>query len=500
MRALAAGLLVAASLTGCTTAFAPSESAPTMESVDEGLEPYYHQVLEWHGCEDGMQCATAIAPLDWAEPDGERIELALIRSEASGDRIGSLLVNPGGPGASGVGWLAAGAEAAVDERVSSRFDVVSFDPRGVGGSTPVTCYTDPADMDDYLFGLAQNETGTDAWFEEVDAAGADFAGACLENTGDLLGHVGTVDVARDLDMLRAALGDGTLHYLGYSYGTFVGAVYAELFPENTGRLVLDGAVDPQQSALQSVLGQRAGFESALRAYIDDCLTRDGCPFSGTEDDAIDVVAGQLDDLEQSPLRASDGRELGGDSMFIAIITPLYNEAYWEYLDQLFATVSQGDASVAFSLIDSYFERDPDGEYLSNFTEAFTATNCLDSPSRASVEETRAEVERVKDVSPLFGSDAGYAVHGCATWPFPPTFEPHPIAASGSADILVVGTTNDPATPYADAVSLADQLENGHLVSFTGEGHTAYNGTSSCVDDVVDAYLIDGDVPAEDPHC
>src|SRR5690606_22638035 len=248
-------------------------STPTGEQVPAELRPYYEQVLVWRGCGNGMQCTTARAPIDWADPSAGEIELALARQPARGDRLGSVLVNPGGPGASGVDFILESVDFATSERLQQRYDIVGFDPRGVGRSTPIVCTTDPAELDEFNFGILPGEPGSDEWFDAGDAAFRRWGETCLEHTGPLLGHVDTVSVARDLDMLRAVLGDPELNYLGYSYGSYIGATYAELFPQRTGRMVLDGAVDPSTSEFEVTLAQAIGFERAFRAYLEDCLQR-----------------------------------------------------------------------------------------------------------------------------------------------------------------------------------------------------------------------------------
>ena len=501
---IAAAVVVVVPLSGCSTLFAPSVAAtstPTGEKVDAVLEPFYNQVLEWTDCEDELQCATAKAPMNWADPAAGEIELALIRQPATGaDAQGSLLVNPGGPGGSGYDFIATGVQRATSARVQASFDIVGFDPRGVGRSSAVSCYDDPKDFDEFIFGLLPGEYGSDEWIAAYAKANAQFGADCLEHTGELLEFVDTVSAARDLDLLRAALGDKKLNYLGFSYGTLLGATYADLYPEKTGHLVLDGAIDPATTSADVSVSQAVGFESALRAYLTKCLAGSECEFSGSVDDAMTSIRGMLDRLDLSPLRASDGRELGSATMSIAVILPLYDEANWPYLDQLFASVKQGDATVAFQLADSYYERDADGEYLSNSTEAFLAINCLDYSSDPSLDSMRAEETKLVEAAPVLGEQLAFGGVGCSAWPFPSTRDRVEIHATGSADILVVGTTNDPATPYKWAVSLADQLDNGHLVTYTGEGHTAYNRSNQCVNDAVDNYLIDGTVPAADPKC
>jgi len=503
-RAVLVVVTALALLTGCVSWFLPprpsTTSTPTAEDVPAELAPYYHQVLRWSGCGDGMQCTTATAPLDWADPAGETIELALIRQPATGgDARGSLLVNPGGPGGSGVDFIRDSIDFATSEKLQREFDVVGFDPRGVGASTPVVCTADDAGLDDYLYGITPGEHGSDAWIAASRQRNAAFGQGCLEHTGPLLGHIDTVSAARDLDLLRAVLGDDTLSYLGYSYGTYLGARYAELFPEKAGRLVLDGAIDPAASEFDVTLTQARGFESALTAYLDDCLAREDCPFTGSTDAARARIATLLHELDAHPLPGDDRRLLGSGTMFSAIILPLYNEGNWSYLDDLFAEVLAGGTDTAFFLADVYNDRGADGSYSSNGSEAFLAINCLDYPSDGEVATMRAEAAELEREAPVFGPWMAYGGTLCPEWPFLSSVERGPITAPGSPDILVVGTTNDPATPYVWAEALASQLENGHLVTHRGEGHTAY-GESACVTDVVDAFLVDGRVPASDPMC
>lgn len=494
------GLLAGCSLIPFPFSPAPdSTSQPTGEQVDAALEPYYAQVLSWSRCGDGLQCATAIAPMDWADPARGDIELALVRHPATGDRLGSMLINPGGPGGSGFDAVFESVDYYASERMMERYDIVGFDPRGVGRSTAITCYDDPAVLDAFNYDITPGVPGSDEWFAAGDAAFADWGDSCLEHTGDLLGLVDTESAARDLDMLRAALGDERLNFLGYSYGTYLGATYADLFPQKTGRLVLDGAVDPATTDFDVTRTQAVGFENAFRAYLADCLDRDECPFTGTVDAAEARAAALLADLRATPIPHDDGRLLGESTMFYAIILPLYNELNWPYLDELFYEVFRGGTDTAFFLADAYNGREPDGTYVDNSTEAFIAINCLDDSDLTSVEQARANAVELAELAPVFGPAMSYGT-GCVGWPVTGDRERVEITAAGSADILVVGTTNDPATPYVWAVALAEQLENGHLVTYDGEGHTAYNKSNSCVNDAVDDFVIDGVVPATDPMC
>ena len=500
---IAAVLAVALlALAGCVPSFlepAPPQSTPTGEEVGGALEPFYSQVLEWERCGEGLTCATATAPLDWDEPERGEIELALVRHAASGERIGSLLVNPGGPGASGYDFIAESIDFAVGAPLKERFDIVGFDPRGVSRSTPVTCY-DAAEMDEFLFGIVPAERGSDEWVAAVGAASAEFGAACSENTGDLLGEVDTESAARDLDLLRAILGDERLNYLGFSYGTFLGATYADLYPDKVGRLVLDGALDPSASETEVSKAQAVGFEQALRAYLESCLAGTECPFEGSVDAAMDEVGRLLASVNASPLRGTDGRMVGADTLITAIITPLYSVDSWEYLSQMFESVMFGQAEVALALADIYYGREPDGTYGDNSTEAFRAVNCLDYTYQADVGVMRERAAEIAEVAPVIGPYFGFGDISCINWPYQGEGEREEIHAAGAAPILVVGTTGDPATPYEWAVALAEQLESGVLVSYDGEGHTAYNKSNACVSDAVERYLIEGTVPAADPMC
>lgn len=507
--ALATALIV--SLSGCFTAFIPDDtptsSAPTSKprptTTGTSADEFYNQDVEWttDDCPSDFDCATVRAPMNWDEPEAGEIELALVRHKASGDPIGSLLMNPGGPGASGYDFVADSLDYAVDAELKQNFDIVGFDPRGVGRSTAVSCY-DAAEMDEYLYGLPKNrDVGSDAWIDEMTQSSTDFGKACLDNTGEVLEYITTVQAAKDLDLLRAVLGDDELYYLGYSYGTFLGATYAGLFPDKVGRLVLDGAIDPSTSNFEVSKTQAAGFEDALRAFLKDCIDSNGdCAFSGSVDAAMNTVKELLDSVEASPLQSSDGRMLGASTLVTGIILPLYSPDNWDYLNMMFADVMAGSADYAFFFADQYNGRDEDGNYIDNSTEAFMAYNCRDYQYDADPTRMADEAEELAEAAPVFGAYMSYGDIGCANWPFPDGAPREEIHAEGAAPIMVVGTTGDPATPYEWAESLADQLDSGFLVTYEGEGHTAYNKGSDCVNKAVDDYLVNGTVLDADPMC
>ncbi len=504
--AVVAGLVAASlALSGCLYAMIPESSprptttkAPDTDGVAADLLPFYEQELDWIDC-GGFDCTTVTAPLDWSDPSKGEIELSLIRNRAEGgaEPIGSLLTNPGGPGASGVSLVRDSVSYAVGDEVRQRFDVIGFDPRGVGESTAVTCY-DASAMDSYLFDIPKSPRGSDAWRDELLAGHRAFGEACEANSDGILPYITTENAARDMDLMRAVLGDKELYYLGYSYGTFLGATYAKLYPEKVGRLVLDGAIDPSVSGLEVSTTQGVGFESALRAYMADCLQDDGCPFRGSVDEAMADLGTLLASVDRDPIRNADGRMLGADSLMTAIVAALYSEDSWSYLTTALSDVLQGDAQVAFQLADFYYNRQ-DGVYLDNQTEAFRAYNCMDYPVDATPEEKAAADAKMAAEAPTVapywsGPDP------CEVWPYPATGVRERITADGAAPIVVVGTTNDPATPYEWSVSLADQLSSGVLVTRVGEGHTGYNKGNSCVDDAVETYLLEGTPPEDGLRC
>ena len=504
--AVVAGLAAAAvALSGCLYAAIPEQSsrpsttaAPDTEGVAEDLLPFYSQELEWTDCGPGFDCTEVTAPLDWENPGDGDITLAVVRHRAEGTPVGSLLTNPGGPGASGIDLVLNNLSFAVGADLIKNYDVIGFDPRGVGASTAVTCYDAPK-MDDYLYGIPAAARGTAEWEAELLAAHKGFAEACEANSDGILPHITTINAARDMDLIRAVLGDKQLNYLGYSYGTFLGATYAKLYPEKAGRLVLDGAIDPAVPGLEVGATQALGFESALRAYMKSCLDSGECPFNGTVDEAMADLGALLASVDRTPLKNGDGRLLGADSLMTGIIAALYSQDSWGYLTQALDEALQGDPKSAFVLADFYNNRDKSGAYTDNSTEAFRAYNCMDYPVEDDPAAEAAIDAKIAKGAPTIapywsGPDS------CEVWPYPPTGTRGEITAEGAGPILVIGTTNDPATPYEWSESLANQLEEGVLITRVGEGHTGYNKGNVCVDDAVEAFLLDDVVPEDGLRC
>jgi len=479
----------------------PSSGPPPVDT-----DGFYSQVLQWQPCGEGQECAVAKAPIDWDSPAGGAIDLALVKHVATGTKQGSLLLNPGGPGGSGWDYVYYSGDSVAGASVVEAFDVVGWDPRGVGQSTGVQCFTDDADKDAQLYGTYDSAYGTQGWIDELTANMTEFAAACEENTGELLGNLDAASNAKDMDMLRAVLGDEKLNYLGYSYGTYFGAVYAELFPDKVGRFVLDGAVDPLQTDFEALTFQMAGFDSALRAYMQSCLDGGQCPFTGSVDDALGQVRSVLDSVDAKKLVNADGRVLDSATLATGIIENLYSESYWGSLTEMFAELRDGDPTLTFRSADDYNQRGSDGTYASNANDVYISATCADGDFASDPESTLDRIAEIDAAAPILGRYATYddfAVldTACNLWPYPRGADlPSTFEAAGAAPILVIGTTNDPATPYASSVSLAGQLASGVLITYEGEGHTVYNQGVACVDDVVDAYFVTGAVPASDPMC
>lgn len=475
----------------------PTPTQETTESIDPALARFYSQTPQWESCHDEAECTTVEVPLDYDAPDGDVIELAVLRRPATGDdRIGSLLVNPGGPGASGLDFALGGP---VNDDVAERFDVVGFDPRGVGESEPIDCLDDAA-LDEFIEADGSPDDTAEVAVLQDQASG--FIEGCIQRSGEMLPHIGTAEVARDLDIVRAAMGDDVLYYRGASYGTEYGAVYADLFPDRVGRLVLDGAVDPTLTGEQFALGQARGAERALTAYLQSCVAEEDCPLGESGAEARSTLTDLLAVIDATPLPTeAENRPLTQSLALLGIVLPLYlspDEGYL-LLDLALEQALAGDGTALLYLADQYLMRNPDGTFDGNLNEVNAAVNCVDRTWAADVEQVAAGIPQLEAASPLFGPYLGWSGLVCAQWPVPPV-APAPVTAAGAAPILVVGTTGDLATPYEWAEALAGQLESGVLLTYQGSGHTAYRKGSDCIDDAVDEYLIDGTVPEEGLRC
>ena len=479
----------------------PTNAVPGVASADvvATVAIFGGRKLKWNGCGDGFECADMTVPLDYDAPDAGTITVAVIRLKArkQAQRIGSLLLNPGGPGGSGIEF-ARQARQLLPGEILDRFDTVSFDPRGVGKSSPVDCLGD-AELDKLL--AADPSPDTPAERQALLDVNRDEVAKCQAKSGKLLPHLGTIDAAKDMDVLRTALGDPKLTYVGFSYGTLLGARYAQQFPSKVRALVLDGAVDPMLSPRETAVAQAVGFERALDAFFDDCVAS-RCAFSkhGEIGATYDALVAAID---KQPLNASQypGRRLGPSEALFGVAAALYSREYgWPVLRQALETAhSNRDGSMLLALFDSLVERDENGHY-SNSVEAQAAIACVDGEYPKDPKAYDADAVQFDRQAKRFGRALAYGPLACAFWPVPPVTRAGVIRVEGAAPIVVVGTTRDPATPYDWAESLADQLP-GVLVTYDGDGHTAYGySRSSCVDRVIDAYLISLTVPKAGTRC
>ncbi|MET7643388.1 alpha/beta hydrolase [Streptomyces sp. NPDC005426] len=512
----AAALLLTGALAGCedgtddkpgeradgATASAASPSAVPSPGASAKPLPaaLTSQRPDWNRCEapeggsapgSAWRCATVRVPLDYAKPDGDTIKIALIRKEArdKGRRLGSMLFDFGGPGGSGVSILprAAGSYGTLN----TRYDLVGFDPRGVAGSAGVRCRTDrEQDTSNRNVDMTPDTAAEEAAFMKDGSA---FGAGCASRSGKVLPFVGTTNAARDMDLIREVLGDEKLTYFGMSYGTELGGTYAHLFPANVGRTVFDAVVDPTADTTGHARNQATGFQRALENYLED---RGQDPGKGTR-----RIAALLKRIDAEPLPTGTGRELNESLAITGIVLPLYSKDNWPTLTQALDEAESGTGSLLLQLADSYNGRDENGHYDTQ-NQSQRAISCADTKAGPTAADARALLPEFRKLSPVFGPFLAWDTAGwCSDWPVAGEHDTPEASAPGAGPILVVGTTGDPATPYEGARKMADELGEGVGVLLTnkGEGHGAY-GVSSCVNSTVDAYFLDGKVPADGKTC
>ncbi|GAA2552956.1 alpha/beta hydrolase [Mycolicibacterium diernhoferi] len=464
--------------------------------------------VQWAPCEAGAgesrmpmgaECGLLSVPVDYANPDGEVAQIAMIRIKATGEKIGSLFINPGGPGESGV-KAAVNLVGTMPQSVRERFDLVGFDPRGVGGSKPALWCN--SDEDNDRLRADPTVEYTEEGVEHIESETQAFIDRCVEKMGEeFLANVGTVSVAKDLDAMREAVGDEKLTYLGYSYGTRIGATYAEMFGDKVRAMILDGAVDPNADPVEADLRQAAAFQTAFDDYAADCAKEPDCPLGTDPTKATDVYKDLVYPLVDNPAPTADPRGLGYSDAIVGTILPLYSPNLWRHLTDGLRELRGGRGDTMLALADLYMGRDANGHY-NNSTDVRVAVNCVDEPpitDRATVVE---QDRRAREVAPFlsYGEFTGMAPMGtCSFWPVPPTSEPHELHVPGLPPTLVVSTTNDPATPYQAGVDLAEQL-GGTLLTYVGTQHTVVFQGNQCVDDISAKYVIDGILPPEGTRC
>ncbi len=481
-----------------------------------GFERFYDQDLSWGGCsafattpndkdayaDPGLQCAYLTVPLDYTKPHGRVMKVGLLRRPASDParRIGSLVINPGGPGASGMSAAASLANEVAASDVGQRFDLVGFDPRGVGSSDPrVECLT-PAERDaERLMNLNVDTSPTGVARTESHEKAENAK--CVDRTGiDVLAHIGTREVARDMDVMRSALGDEKLTYLGYSYGTRIGTSYAEVFPGSVRAMVLDGAVDPAQDPIAQLIDQGRGFQRAFDTFAAWCATRRDCALGQDTSQAVHHFQSRVRPLISEPASVSDGRKLSYTDATIGTVQALYLPALWEPLNRGLRELAQGQGDILIRLADIYYGRQPDGSY-STTMDVFQAVLCVDNPPIKDRNLARDVDAQYRAAAPFLdtGRPPSAALDNCAFWPVPPTGGPHHPQVPGLAPVLVISTTQDPATPYQAGVNLARAL-NGRLLTYEGTQHTAFLQGNRCVDQVGISYLTNLQLPAEGTRC
>jgi pimeloyl-ACP methyl ester carboxylesterase len=508
-RALAAttavlGLLLTA---GCSSseppvpASRPTDVPPATAAPSSALDSYYTQQLAWSPCNGADQCADLRVPLDYAKPDpATDLTLKVLRVPAKDQqgRLGSLVVNPGGPGASGMDYAAA-ADAIVGPEVRRYFDVVGFDPRGVGRSEPLDCLSD-RQLDAFMG--ADQTPDTPAEEQALLEEARTLADACEAKNPTLLPHLSTADSAKDMDVLRAALGDSQLNYLGKSYGTFLGSTYAGLFPKRVGRFVLDGVVPPDLTNAELSEGQARGFELATRTYVADCVAQGDCPLGSSVDEGMAWIRSFLTELDRNPIPTGDPSVPRMNEAWASwgLGQAMYDQSSWGALTDALREAKAGNGARLMAFANEYAGRQAGGAYSSNIMEVLPAVNCLDRPDSPDLKTYETYAKEFSTVAPTWGPTLAWGGLPCGVWPVKEGTGPHTVSAAGSGPIVVVGTTRDPATIYEWSKRLKDQLSNAVLLSYDGDGHTAYRRSNDCVDSAIDAYYVQGRVPKDGLTC
>ena len=500
-RKTAFALTLAVILSGCSSIYS---TEPFVEETFSALTEYEQQKLDWTSCYDYFDCTELRVPIDYEDLSVGTFRISVLRAAAKDqdNRLGSIVVNPGGPGGSGVDY-AYNADYILSPDITDVYDIVGFDPRGVAMSEPISCFT-PEEIDENMASDSKPDTEAEiaATLKDSEA----FAKKCAENT-DYLEHFTTSETARDMDILRAALGETKLNYVGKSYGTYLGTLYADIFPNNVGRFVLDGAVDPNIPTKDQYLAQAIGFDGALKAFVKDCATQSDCPFTGTPAQAQATIIATLQAAATAPLPQEypadgDDRIITESIILVGMASSLYDDVDgWPKLRQAFTESAENYGDTFLQLADEYSGRNPDGTFMSNDFDSGAVIDCLDWQERRTIDQYKADAKEFAAKAPVFGPYIAFAGVHCRFLPQPSTQRaPNTLTEIKTAPIIVIGTIRDPATPYSWSVGLAKIFTGSRLISLDGDGHTGHGRGSACVDDAVDAYLLKGTLPSANLSC
>lgn len=464
---------------------------PAAAQTMDPLARYYAQKLQWRTCTKHLQCATFKVPLDYRDPGGRAITITAARNRATGTAKGSLVLNPGGPGGSGIEYIEEAAYI-VSPVIHRQFNLVSFDPRGLGRSTPLRCLND---RQTDAFMEVDQTPDTPAEEQKLAASARELVAACRRSDAALMAHVSTAEVARDMDILRALLGESRLRYLGKSWGTALGQAYAAFFPSKTGLFVLDGAVDIRLSLAQGSLDQARGFELAADRFLDWCTEQGKCVLGKTKEAARARLVAFLRGLDAKPLRTqTPKRPLTEQQAWTALIGPLYvaiGGREWLYA-ALALAITQNDGTELQKINDWFIERNTRGVYANNGNTLIYAVNCLDRTGSGTLQDAKSKSLVWTRQFPVMGRLMAWGDVACAGWPYAAQEPLDRLRISNVPPMLIVGTTYDPATPLLWSQSVQRRIPKSVLIVNVGDGHTGYAVDSRCIDAAVNAYLLSRD--------
>ena len=489
------GSAIPVSDSSVSSADTPLAVPDSTDRPGQELPIFEPEPFTWDAFDDQVDFATIEVPVDYSQPDGDRFELFVTRFRAldPDKRIGSLLVNPGGPGTGGSDFAIFAAQI-YDQKILEHFDIIGWDPRGTGESDPpIDC------IDDYdpYFTAIDTTPKTDAERDVLIETAESFARECVAKNREIIQFVGTNNSARDMDVIRRALGEDTISYFGFSYGSELGAAWATLFPDTVRAAVLDGASDPNAESIESSLQQMKGFENSVTTFLTKCSADDTCLFHN-DGDAEAAFEKLMEDLDENPIEgANDRPKVNRDVALTAVVQAMYNQTFWPALENALAAAQTGDGSGLLELHDTYYQRSFDGTYA-NDLEAFQVISCADTPDRPTVDEVDAEAVRYREVAPTLIPEDSLGGYFCTF--FPESTDPRvTITGAGAGPIVVIGTTGDPATPFDSTVRMSDTLEDGRLIIVEADQHTGYD-VNRCVIEAVNDYLIDLEPPEDGLEC